>query len=467
MTSFFVLGKLVLILARFSFFICRGSSSATGAVVRDDVIHKIIEIRRSLHSTPELGFELPNTSKIIEDVLRSYGFDFTSGWCIDKRLKKMDDGVRCEGDICSAGTPEGHGIVVRLGHDARKPTVLLRADMDALPIAEISPCLDIGDPICLSPSDNIGVMHACGHDLHTSILIGTLIHLQSIIDDLNINIVAIFQPAEELGIGMESCIEDGLLSPDINWRAALAIHVAPWLDVGSLVSREGSIMAASANILVTVNANGGHAAMPHLTPDPVFAGSQFVVSAQQIVSRNLVSSGAQPGIVSITNFLSGSGVHNIIPTQANLIGSIRAVTNDDLKFLKTRLIEIGEGVSKATGAEIDVDFEESCCRTEAVVNDHSLFNLFYNSNFQYGSISRMEFPWMASEDFGRLSSEVPTLFTFVGTKVGEGFKNRIGLNGNLHDPNFFIDDEFSVLRNGVDYFQEMVLRLSSTESVGK
>jgi len=357
---------------------------------------------------------------------------------------------------------DGHGIVVKLGKDESKPTVLLRADMDALPILEISPCSPDNISECYAPSDHDGHMHACGHDLHSTILLGTLIHLQPIIDDLDINIVGLFQPAEEIGIGMESCIEDGLLSPDINWKSALAIHVAPWELVGSLVSREGPIMAASASLLVTVNTQGGHAAMPYLTADPILAASQFVVSAQQIVSRNLNSSGAQPGIVSITNFNGGTGVHNIIPNETKLIGSLRAVTNDDLNYLKTRLIEIGEGVSKATGAEIIVDFEESCCRTEAVKNDHELFDLFYGANFQHGSTYRMEYPWMASEDFGRLSREIPTLFTFVGTKVDEksGDIKTIGLNGNLHDPNFYIDDEFSVIRNGVDYFLEMVARLS-------
>ncbi|HEY5393463.1 MAG TPA: M20 family metallopeptidase, partial [Hanamia sp.] len=250
---------------------------------------EFISIRRHLHAHPELSYKEFETSKFVQQKLKEYGIDFEV--------------------IATTGVV---GIIK--GKNPGKRVVALRADMDALPILEKNEV-----PY---RSKNEGIMHACGHDVHTSCLLGASKILNELKDEWEGTVKLIFQPGEEKNPGGASLmIKAGVLEnpkPD----SIFALHVHPGLEVGKLSFRGGMVMASADEIYISVKSKGGHAAAPHLTVDTILTASQLVVNLQQVVSR--MNNPFNPSVLSITSF-QGGNTTNVIPSEVKLMGTFRAM----------------------------------------------------------------------------------------------------------------------------------------------
>ncbi|HNK29304.1 MAG TPA: M20 family metallopeptidase, partial [Ferruginibacter sp.] len=262
---------------------------------------EFIEIRHHLHAHPELSYEEYDTSAFVQQKLQSWGIPF----------------------VVMAKT----GVVGLLkGKNPGKRVVALRADMDALPITEEN---DID-----YKSTKPGVMHACGHDVHTTCLLGAARILHSLKDEWEGTVKLIFQPGEEKNPGGASLmIADGVLE-DPKPGKIIALHVHPGLEVGRLSFRNGMVMASADELYITIKSKGGHAAAPQFTADTILIASQLVVSLQQIISRN--NSPVNPSVLSITSF-QGGHTTNVIPSEVKLMGTFRAM-DEEWRFKAHELI---------------------------------------------------------------------------------------------------------------------------------
>ena len=260
--------------------------------------------RRDIHAHPELMYDVHRTASIVADLLREFGCD------------EVVTGIGRTGVV---GTIRGRGVGTR--------AIALRADMDALPIAEIT-----GLP---HASQVAGKMHACGHDGHTAMLLGAAQYLCETrqFDGLA---VMVFQPAEEGGAGARAMVGDGLMDR-FAVEEVYGMHNLPDLPVGSFSLRTGPIMAAADRFEIRIEGKGGHAANPHLCTDPVFAGAQIVSALQGIVARNVDP--LDSAVVSVTQFNAGSA-QNAIPQSARLAGTIRTLKVETREFVEQRLREI-------------------------------------------------------------------------------------------------------------------------------
>ena len=282
-------------------------------------IHEwIVEKRRAIHRHPELMYEEFETSRLVQNTLSELGIEY-------------------EKDIAVTG-------VVGLVGNGEGPCIALRADMDALPIHEEA------DVEFRSEID--GKMHACGHDCHTAMLLGAARVLKDNESEINGTIKLIFQPAEEGGAGGKMMREQGVLEdPDV--ERIFGLHVSDKLPTGTLASKEGTLLAATSSIRILVSGNGGHAAMPHLTVDPVVTGSKIVVELQTLVSRELDP--LESGVISITMANAGSAT-NVIPSSMELQGTIRSLTSDGITRLQHRVREVAEGIAMANRCMAEVTF---------------------------------------------------------------------------------------------------------------
>jgi len=283
--------------------------------------NEFIAIRHQLHMHPELSYEEFETSKFIQSRLASYGIEFEV---------KAKTGV----------------IGIIRGKNPESRVIALRADMDALPIIEEN---DID-----YKSVNKGVMHACGHDVHTTILLGASKILQELKAELEGTIKLIFQPGEERNPGGASLlIKEGVLEnpkPD----GIIGLHVHPGLPVGKLSFRSGRVMASADEIYITIKGAGGHAAAPHLTADTILIASQLIVSLQQIISRN--RNPLSPSVLSICSFQGGTTT-NVIPSEVKLMGTFRAM-DEGWRFKAHELItKTATELVHALGAEIDLKID--------------------------------------------------------------------------------------------------------------
>lgn len=306
------------------------------------------------------------------------------------------------------------------------PTVALRADMDALPIVE-----ETGKPYA---SETRGVMHACGHDGHTSILIGVARVMAQTQDRPN-NLLFLFQPAEEGGAGGRRMCEDGALSGKVLGRPAdiiFGLHGKPEHEVGSLTTRTGALMASTDDIHIEVHGQGGHAAYPHTGVDPILVASQIVVALQSIVSRNVDP--VQSAVVTIAQFNAGTA-DNVIPEKVVLRGTFRALNNDIRQLGRRRIKEVAEGVAAGFGARAEVRIGEGYPVT---VNEPCATDRFR-------SVARQVFgekllpdcmPVMGGEDFSFYGAHVPACFYFIGVKP-----QGMAAYPNLHSPEFDFNDD--------------------------
>lgn len=360
--------------------------------------------RRYLHQNPEILYEVQNTAAFVEDKLRAFGVD------------EIATGIGRTGVV---------GIIHGQGPGGR--TIGLRADMDALPLEEMTE-----KPWA---STIPGRMHACGHDGHTSMLLGAAKHLAET-RNFDGTVAVIFQPAEEGGAGALAMIEDGLMER-FRIDEVYGMHNMPGIPVGAFAIRRGGIMAAPDKFTITVRGRGGHAAQPHRTVDPILIGSQMVGSLQTIAARN-----ADPlcsVVVSVTRFDAGT-THNIIPDSAMLGGTVRSLNEEVRDLAESRIRQIVEGVALAHGATAEIEYERNCPVT---VNHDRETQHSITAATDIVGLANVDIdvdPSMAGEDFAYMLKSRPGAFIFIGN----------GDSAPLHNPAYDFSDE--ALAYGISYW---------------
>jgi amidohydrolase len=377
-----------------------------------DVLPEIVRVRQDLHAHPQLGYEETYASDVVQKTLAASGVPFVAGLA--------ETGV--VGWLCPDHSRPGDAAVG------------LRADMDALPIAELT-----GLPYS---SRNPGLMHACGHDGHTSVLLATAKILARYRNLLPRPVKFVFQPAEEFGAGAERMIEAGALSDRVGGHpvtAMFGLHGSPLLPVGMVATRPGPLLAGCVDFEVTLSGGGGHAAMPHLAADPVVASASIVSALQTLKSRNLDP--VQPAVVSICT-IHGGQAHNVIPDTVTFGGTIRAYSDDVFELMRRRLQELSTNIARGYGCDASVRFTPSY---PPVVNDPKA--TAYAEQIAVRALgvdrlARMEAPVVASEDFAYYGNVVPSCFSFFGL-IAPG-RDRHPM---LHTPLFDFTD--AALETGV------------------
>lgn len=366
---------------------------------------EFINIRHHIHAYPELSYEEYETSRFIQDKLRSWNIPFEV---------KANTGV--------VGLIEGKNPSSRI--------IALRADMDALPITEQN---DV-------PYKSVkpGIMHACGHDVHTTCLLGAAKILQETKNEWEGTIKLIFQPGEEKNPGGASLlIREGVLENPAPQKI-FALHVHPGLEAGTFSFRGGMVMASADEIYITVKSKGGHAAAPQFTADTILVASHIVVSLQQIVSRN--NNPFNPSVLSITS-VQGGNTTNVIPSEVKMMGTLRAM-NEEWRFKAHELIIAQTtAIAKAMGAEAEVKIDIGY---PFVLNDEKLSaEAMENARIYAGAenVSETELR-MGAEDFAFYSHLIPACFF----RLGAGNQSK-GITSNVHTPTFNIDE--SAIEHGM------------------
>jgi amidohydrolase len=357
-----------------------------------------IDIRRHLHAHPELSYKEFQTSAFVQDKLKGLGIPFEV---------KAATGV----------------VGLIKGKNPEKRVIALRADMDALPIRE--------ENAIPYKSQNDGVMHACGHDAHTSILLGASKILNELRGEWEGTVKLIFQPGEEKNPGGASLmIKEGVLH-NPQPQAIFGLHVHPGLEIGKLSFRSGPSMASADEIYITVRSKGGHASTPQLTVDTILVASELVVALQQVISRN--KSPFTPSVLSICAF-QGGFTTNVIPSEVKLMGTFRAM-DETWRFQAHNLIrKMAKGLAISTGAEIDVNVDVGY---PVVNNDVQLYPVARTKAEEYAgkeNISETEVR-MGAEDFGYYTQEIPGCFYRLGV-----MNEAKGITSSVHTPTFNIDE---------------------------
>jgi len=383
----------------------------------DSILPELVALRRDLHSHPELGFEETRTATRVVEVLRETG-----------RLS-IRTGV--------AKT----GVVAVLNGDKSAPCLALRADMDALPIVEQT---GLG-----YASRSPGRMHACGHDGHTTCLLGAARVLARMADELPGPVKFIFQPAEENGGGGRQMVEAGVLE-DPPVEAAIALHAWPTQPVGTIAVRSGPAMASTDTCRIRVEGRGAHGAYPHRGIDPILAASHIVVALQSIVARNVDP--IDHAVVTVGS-IHGGTVCNIIPTECTLEATLRAHNARTREGLRESVRRIAENTARALGATAHVEMEEGYPVT---VNDPALSRWVVDVGREVLGPDRVvtdEPPSMGGEDFAYYGQKVPAVMFRLGVRP-PGADSYPGLHNPMFD---FNDDALAV---GVRMFCELAVRFS-------
>ena len=370
----------------------------------DEILPGIIADRRFLHENPELGFQEIKTSKFVAERLASLGVE-------DIRTGINQTGVT--------------GLIRGTGSGAGKDrVVLVRADMDALPI------LEAYDVEYKSQVD--GTMHACGHDAHTAILLGLARVLIDRRDQFAGTVKVLFQPAEELPPGgAEGMIREGVLdAPHVD--AVFGLHMAQDQPVGKVSVGPGPVMAAADGFKITIQGKGGHAAYPSYCVDPIVAGAQIIVALQTLVSRE--TDPTMSAVIS-TSFFNSGDAFNVIPDIAELGGTVRTFDPELRTFLQKRIPELVEGVAASLRAEVDVVYTLGY---PATVNDPAATEIVREAVREVLGDEHLlvSEPKMGGEDFSYFLNERPGAFFFVGSNNEEK-----GLIWGHHHPRFDIDEE--------------------------
>lgn len=360
---------------------------------------EFIKIRRQIHSNPELSYQEFETSKFIQGKLTEWGIPFEV---------KATTGV----------------IGLIKGKNPDSKVTALRADMDALPITEENN-VDY-------KSHNAGVMHACGHDVHTTCLLGAAKILNELKDEWEGTIKLIFQPGEEKNPGGASIlIKEGVLenpAPD----KIFALHVHPGMEPGQFSFRGGMVMASADELYITIRAKGGHAAAPQLTADTILIASHLVVSLQQIVSRN--NNPFNPTVLSITS-MQGGNATNVIPSEVKMMGTLRCM-DEEWRFKAHELIKHqAKNLVESMGAEadvlIDVGYPFVKNDIELSASARRLAEEFAGNDNVWETELRM-----GAEDFAYYSHLIPACFF----RLGAGNKSK-GITANVHTPIFNVDED--------------------------
>ena len=359
---------------------------------------EFIAVRQHLHANPELSYQEFETSKFVQSKLTSFGIPFEV---------KATTGVL--------------GMIKGKNPDSR--VIALRADMDALPIQE--------ENEVEYRSTKTGVMHACGHDVHTSILLGAAKILNELKGEWEGTIKLLFQPGEERNPGGASyMIKEGALE-NPKPQGIFGLHVHPGLDLGKLSFRKGRVMASADEIYITIRSKGGHAAAPHLTADTVLIASHLIVSLQQIISRN--NNPTSPSVLSICS-IQGGHTTNVIPSEVKLMGTFRAMDETWRKKAHELITKQAIGLVESMGAEIDLHIDVGY---PTVDNDPALTDKAWRLADEYmgkDNVSETEMR-MGAEDFGYYTQVIPGCFYRLGVRNTEK-----GIVHNVHTPKFDIDE---------------------------
>jgi len=378
---------------------------------------EFIEVRHHLHAHPELSYQEFETSKFVQGKLEEFGIPFEI---------KATTGV----------------VGIIKGKNPDKRIIALRGDMDALSITEKN---DIP-----YRSRNEGVMHACGHDVHTTCLLGASKILNELKSEWEGTIKLIFQPGEEKNPGGASyMIKEGVLE-NPKPQGIIALHVHPGMEVGKFSFREGKCMASSDELYITIKAKGGHAAAPHLTADTILAASDLVIKLQQIVSRN--NNPINPTVLTITS-IQGGHTTNVIPSEVRMMGTFRA-TDEEWRFKAHELIRRQvRALEESTGVQAELRIDVGY---PMVYNDAQLTDAAWQLATEFTgkeNVSETELR-LGSEDFGFYTQQIPGCFF----RLGAGNKSK-GITANVHTPVFNIDE------NAIEQGMGMMAWLGSSVQV--
>jgi amidohydrolase len=367
----------------------------------------VIETRRHLHAHPELSFQERETSAFVKSYLDTLGIQYQP---------MADNGL----------------VAIIKGQKTSDAVVALRADMDALPITEAN---DVS-----YKSTNTGVMHACGHDVHTSSLLGTAKILTELQSEFGGTIKLIFQPAEEkLPGGASLMIKEGVLE-NPKPHAVIGQHVMPFIDAGKVGFRSGKYMASTDEIYVTVHGKGGHAAQPSQNIDPVLITSHIIVALQQIVSRN-----ADPKLPTVLSFgkVIANGATNVIPNEVFLEGTFRTMDEDWRAEAHRRMKKMAEGIAESMGGTCDFKIVNGY---PFLINEEKLteqLRAFAGDYLGEENVLDLDI-WMAAEDFAYYSQVADSCFYRLGTR-----NEAKGIVSSVHTPTFNIDEDALALSTGL------------------
>ncbi|EHS52101.1 amidohydrolase [Rhizobium sp. PDO1-076] len=368
------------------------------------------EWRRHLHAHPEILYDVENTASFVEQKLKEFGVD------------EVVTGIGRTGVV---------GVIKGRGQGDR--AIGLRADMDALPLTEIT-----GKPWA---STTEGRMHACGHDGHTAMLLGAAKYLAET-RTFHGNVVVIFQPAEEGGRGALAMVEDGLMER-FGIEEVYGMHNMPGMAAGSFAIRKGGIMAAPDKFAIKITGRGGHAAEPHNTIDTIVTGAQIVGALQTIAARN--ANPLRSVVVSVTQFHAGT-THNIIPEEAYLTGTVRSLDEDVRDLAEKRIAELAHGIAAANGAKAEFEYERACPVT---VNHPSETNHAAQAAIDIVGVQNVDTDVdasMAGEDFAFMLQARPGAYIMIGN----------GNSAGLHNPAYDFNDE--VIGHGISYWVRLAER---------
>ncbi|MBW4653829.1 MAG: amidohydrolase [Kaiparowitsia implicata GSE-PSE-MK54-09C] len=356
------------------------------------------QIRQRIHQNPELGFEEQRTSQLVSTYLHQWGY-------------KVHTGIG------------GTGVVGVLKCGSSNKCIGIRADMDALPIQEES-----GVPYC---SQHDGIMHACGHDGHTAILLCAARYLAET-RQFDGNLVLIFQPAEETLGGAKRMIKEGLFQ-QFPCDAVYALHNMPGLPVGVFLTQAGAMSASSDVVTIRLIGLGGHGAMPHKAKDPVVAAAELVLALQSIIARNVPA--GEVGVITVGSLQAGEA-HNVIPDAATLKLSVRSTNPDIRKLLKKRISEISQGVAQAHDLTLELDYEE---RIGVLVNTERetalLKDVARTLVGEQSVLTTIPSGYLGSEDFASMLEVNPGCYIILGN-------GSSGPSGCMvHNPGYDFNDQ--------------------------
>jgi amidohydrolase len=375
--------------------------------ISKEIHQDVIQKRRHLHANPELSFEEFNTASFVKSQLEKLGIPYQ--------------------EMANTGVV---GLIK--GNKTSDKVVALRADMDALPIIEANEV-----PY---KSKNNGVMHACGHDVHTSSLLGTAEILNSLKNDFEGTVKLIFQPGEErLPGGANLMIQEGVLeNPKPN--AVMGQHVMPLIDAGKIGIRSGKYMASTDEIYVTITGKGGHGAQPQQNIDPVVIMAQMITALQTIISRS--SDPRSPSVLSFGKVIA-NGATNVIPNQVYLEGTFRTLNENWRAEAHIKMKKLAESIAEGMGGSVDFRIEKGY---PFLVNEEKLTQRVKEAAIEYlGAENVLDLDiWMAAEDFAYFSQAADACFYRLGTRNEER-----GITSSVHTPTFDIDENALAISTGL------------------
>jgi len=385
--------------------------------------NELKQIRRTIHAHPELSYEEFKTADLVAEKLTSWGIPIIRGMGVT-------------------------GVVGIIKNGTSNRAVGLRADMDALPVQEMNSFEH--------KSRHEGKMHACGHDGHTTMLLGAA-HYLAHNKNFDGTVYVIFQPAEEGAGGAKRMMDEGLFE-QCPMEAVFGMHNWPGSPAGTMGVVPGPMMASSNEFELTIKGKGSHAAQPHLSIDPVMVAVQIAQSWQTIISRN--KNPLDAGVLSVTQIHSGSGT-NIVPDSASMIGTVRTFTMETLDLIEKRMGEIAQHTAEAFGATVEFKFH----RNYPPLINHEIETEFALGVMEDvvgkdGTLKKIA-PTMGSEDFAFMLLEKPGCYVFIGNGDGDHRMTGHGLGPcNLHNPSYDFNDE--LLPIGASYWVRLAEKFLAT-----